>query len=117
MLHLFFIFDMMGNNRKGGSMVLRMDGFGGSRYYPENSDITILCTYKSTGHRYVIVQYLDLPFSYRKVNRDALCFLEADLYAFLCSDLESIDAGFYDNDELALNIKQKMCLQKNKPES
>jgi hypothetical protein len=93
-------------------MVLRMDGFGGSRYYPENSELTILCTYKSGGHRYVIVQYLDLPFSYRKVNRDGLCFLEAEIYASLCRELENIDSGFYDDDELALKIQQQMCQQK-----
>ncbi|SFJ22948.1 hypothetical protein SAMN04487936_101387 [Halobacillus dabanensis] len=97
-------------------MVLRMDGFGGTRYYPENSELTIVCTYKSIGHRYVIVQYLDLPFSYRKVNRDGLCFLEPKLYDFLCSELERIDSGFYDDDELALKIIQKMCQQKHKPE-
>ncbi|ELK44953.1 hypothetical protein QRD89_11430 [Halobacillus sp. ACCC02827] len=89
-------------------MVLRRDGFGGTRYYPENSEIHILCTYMETGHRYIIIHYLDLPFSYRQLNRDGLLFLEEHIYTCLLPELDRIDEGFYDDMSMAEEIVRMM---------
>lgn len=93
-------------------MVLRRDGFGGSRYYPENSEISIICSYEDTVHRYVILQYMDLPFSYRQINRDGLYLLEEEVIDFLYKEIETIDAGYYDDELTALEIKKLMHVTK-----
>ncbi|WP_394217798.1 hypothetical protein [Halobacillus trueperi] len=93
-------------------MVLKRDGFGGSRYYPENSELSILCTYKDQGHTFVIIQYLDLPFSYRLINRDGLFLLEEELLNFLCNQLDEIDAGIYEDVTLAKEITELMTRPK-----
>ncbi|WP_281658220.1 hypothetical protein [Halobacillus sp. Cin3] len=92
----------------GDQMVLMNDGFGGTRYYPENSEMSVLCSYFDQGHRYVIIQYLDLPFSYRLINLDGLAFVDKEAHDFLKEELFSIDEGVYDNAELAGQIKQLM---------
>lgn len=89
-------------------MVLRRDGFGGERFYPVDSEISVLCTYIEKGHRYIIIRYLDLPFSYRLVNRDAICLMEEHVYQYLLPELESIDQGLYDDEGLAHEIKHLM---------
>ncbi|MBX0358660.1 hypothetical protein [Halobacillus sp. Nhm2S1] len=93
-------------------MVLKRDGFGGSRYYPEDSELSILCTYEDQGHTFVIIQYLDLPFSYRLINRDGLFLLEEELYDFLYKQIEEIDAGIYEDVELAKEIIALMAAEK-----
>ncbi|WLR46318.1 hypothetical protein LC065_12050 [Halobacillus litoralis] len=93
-------------------MVLKRDGFGGFRYYPEDSELTILCTYEDQGHTFVIIQYLDLPFSYRLINRDGLFLLEEELFDFLHNEIEDIDAGIYENVHLAKEITELMTTQK-----
>ncbi|GEN52131.1 hypothetical protein [Halobacillus faecis] len=93
-------------------MVLKRDGFGGSRYYPEDSELSILCTYEDQGHTFVIIQYLDLPFSYRLINRDGLFLLEEELYDFLNKQIEEIDAGIYEDFKLAKEIIELMTAEK-----
>ena len=99
---------MMDDKRKGGSMVLKRDGFGGSRYYPENSELSILCTYEDQGNTFVIIQYLDLPFSYRLINRDGLFLLEEELSNFLYNQIDEIDEGIYEDVNLAKEITELM---------
>ncbi|MGP4061768.1 hypothetical protein [Halobacillus sp. H74] len=89
-------------------MVLRRDGFGGSRFYPENGEITVLCTYINTGYRYVIIRYLDLPFSYRLINRDGILLLEEQVCEFLLNEVTKIDEGYYDDPQLAKKITALM---------
>lgn len=103
---------MMDDKRKGGSMVLTRDGFGGCRYYPENSELSILCTYEDQGHTFVIIQYLDLPFSYRLINRDGIFLLEEELFNFLDNHIDDIDAGIYEDVTLAKEITKLMKTQK-----
>ncbi|WP_226582891.1 hypothetical protein [Halobacillus litoralis] len=92
-------------------MVLLSDGFGGSRYYPENSEIAVLCTYMNYNHRCIIIHYLDLPLSYRLINRDGLEFIKKEeevLYHYLAAELDRIDNGIYDNEALANEIIKLM---------
>ncbi|SDO46853.1 hypothetical protein ACJA3J_13855 [Halobacillus sp. SY10] len=89
-------------------MVLKRDGFGGSRYYPENSELSILCTYEDQGNTFVIIQYLDLPFSYRLINRDGLFLLEEELSNFLYNQIDEIDEGIYEDVNLAKEITELM---------
>ncbi|REJ10525.1 hypothetical protein [Halobacillus trueperi] len=89
-------------------MVLKRDGFGGSRYYPENSELSILCTYEDQGNTFVIIQYLDLPFSYRLINRDGLFLLEEELSNFLYNQIDEIDEGIYEDINLAKEITELM---------
>ncbi|CDQ17882.1 hypothetical protein SAMN05192559_102325 [Halobacillus karajensis] len=93
-------------------MVLRRDGFGGSKYYPQNSELSIICTYENAGQTYIIVQYLDLPFCYRLVNRDGLLLLEEPVYNFLLKEMDKIDAGVYTNYTLSMKICNLMKQQK-----
>ncbi|WP_181898625.1 hypothetical protein, partial [Halobacillus trueperi] len=79
-----------------------------SRYYPENSELSILCTYEDQGNTFVIIQYLDLPFSYRLINRDGLFLLEEELSNFLYNQIDEIDEGIYEDVNLAKEITELM---------
>ncbi|WP_139205782.1 hypothetical protein [Halobacillus alkaliphilus] len=89
-------------------MVYRRDGFGGSRFYPEDGEIEILCTFVETGHRYVILQYLELPFSYRLIKRHGVHLLDDKAHLSLIPYLNAIDQGVYDNPILAHDIHKLM---------
>lgn len=95
---------------EGGSPLLirRRNGFGGYSYYPKNCEFNIVCTYLHNGHRFVIIQYPDLPFCYRLFNRLGIFLLEQPLRESLQSYLEAIDQGFYDDVELAKHIHNWM---------
>ncbi|MBH0229815.1 hypothetical protein [Halobacillus yeomjeoni] len=87
-------------------LVYRRDGLGGGRFYPMNSDIKITCTYMCSGHRYIIIQYLDLPFCYRIVKRDGVELIDDQAYKHLSPYLNDIDRGVYDNEKTAETITE-----------
>lgn len=86
----------------------RRNGFGGYSYYPKQHEFSLVCTYKESGHRYIIIQYPALPFCYRLFNRLGIYLLEQPLHQLLDPYLDAIDQGFYDDLELAEYIHKWM---------
>ncbi|MCA0970141.1 hypothetical protein LCM20_06050 [Halobacillus litoralis] len=89
-------------------LVRRRNGFGGYSFYPSECEINLVCTFKSDGHRYVIIQYPDLPFCYRLFNRMGVFLLEQPLRQLLDPYIHAIDQGFYDDRQLAEHIHKWM---------
>ncbi|WP_079479776.1 hypothetical protein [Halobacillus salinus] len=85
-------------------LIRRRNGFGGYSYYPSECDFNLVCTYQHSGHRFVIIQYPELPFCYRLFNRLGIFLLELPLQKLLHPYLKAIDKGFYDDPELAHHI-------------
>ncbi|ARI77111.1 hypothetical protein [Halobacillus mangrovi] len=82
-------------------MIYRRDGMGGYRYYPEQSELMIYCTFVDMGHRYIIIQYLDLPFCFRVVKREGIELLDEQTHHCLLPFIDLIDQGQFDNQETA----------------
>ncbi|KHE67003.1 hypothetical protein [Halobacillus sp. BBL2006] len=89
-------------------MIYRRDGMGGSRYYPAQSEIMIYCTFVHSGHRYIILRYLDLPFCFRVIKRKGLDYLDNQVLDCLLPYLDRIDEGQYDDDYLAKSVQPHM---------
>lgn len=96
-------------HKRGINLLLfRRNGFGSSGYFPSQSEIFIRCTYVKKGHRFIIIQYMDLPLGYRLIHRHCLFLIEEELYHQLQPYLQYIDEGVYDNNETARHIHKLM---------
>ncbi|UOQ43969.1 hypothetical protein MUN89_19195 [Halobacillus salinarum] len=80
------------------SLILLQDGFGNDKFFPADSELRIHCTSVSQGTRYIYLQYLDMPFGFRKISRNNVLSLAPHERKCIESRLEEIDQGLFDDD-------------------